>query len=355
MSAVPEQVSASPESAPEPAAHLGGDPVAALEAAAWALAAFTGTLRDALDAPLMDVLAADPQRTAVLESAGLVRRDGTGFTVHPSLTPADAPTARSAVEARLSGLRQAVSAAAEPGGSAGSAGSAGVAGSAGSSGPAGAAGPARGGWSAQPDEVLLNQGRASAATGRALADKVVPRLAGLGERLAMPGARMLDVGTGVAALAVVLAERFPQARVDGIDVLGRVLRLARAELATAPAAVADRITLRQQDVAGLAERDAYELVWLPAPFVSEPALEPALPRLAAALVPGGWLVAGTNPAAEEPLRRSVGRWVAVRNGGNSYDTAAMAAALEAVGLGETRTFPTVPGGPVLVAARRLAV
>ncbi|EYT81853.1 methyltransferase type 11, partial [Streptomyces sp. Tu 6176] len=192
-------------------------------------------------------------------------------------------------------------------------------------------------------------------TGRALADKVVPRLAGLGGRLAAPGARMLDVGTGVAALAAVLAERFPQARVDGIDVLGRVLRLARAELATVPAAVADRITLRQQDVAGLAERDAYELVWLPAPFVSEPALGPALPRLAAALVPGGWLVAGTNPASDDPLRRSVGRWAAVRNGGNSYDTAAMAAALEAAGLGETHTFPTVPGGPVLVAARRPAV
>ncbi|MFB7600499.1 SAM-dependent methyltransferase [Streptomyces sp. NPDC056160] len=331
MSAVPEQVSASPEPAPEQVPHLGGDPVAALEAAAWALAAFTGTLRDALDTPLMDVLAADPQRTAVLESAGLVRRDGTGFAVHPSLTPADAPTARSAVQARLSGLRQAVSAAAE------------------------SAGSAHGGWSAQPDEVLLNQGRASAATGRALADKVVPRLAGLGERLAAPGARLLDVGTGVAALAAVLAERFPQARVDGIDVLGRVLRLARAELATAPAAVADRITLREQDVAELAEQDAYELVWLPAPFVSEPALEAALPRLAAALVPGGWLVAGTNPASEDPLRRSVGRWVAVRNGGNSYDTTAMATALEAVGLGETRTFPTVPGGPVLVAARRPAM
>lgn len=334
MSAVPEQVSVFPGPVPEPVLRLGPSPAAALEAAAWAAAALVGTLRDALDTPLAEVLATDPRRTAVLESAGLVRADGTGFTVHPSLVPADGPTARSAVQARLSGLRQAVSAAAGPYGSSRPDGS------------------APGGWAAQSDEVLLNQGRASAATGRALADKVVPRLTGLAERLAAPGARILDVGTGVAALATVLAERFPQATVAGIDVLDRVLRLARAELAAVPAVVADRVTLRQQDVAELAERDAYELVWLPAPFLSEQALASALPRLAGALVPGGWLVAGTNPASEEPLLRSVGRWVAVRNGGNSYDTAAMTAAVESAGLGEARTFPTVPGGPVLVAARR---
>ncbi|MFC9916629.1 hypothetical protein [Streptomyces sp. NPDC127197] len=38
-------------------------------------------------------------------------------------------------------------------------------------------------------------------------------------------------------------------------------------------------------------------------------------------------------------------------GGNSFDTARMGEELDALGLEETRTFPTVPGGPVLVAAR----
>lgn len=324
---------ASPDPAAAPSVNpvlpLGENPVAALEAAVWAMAAVVGTQRQALSEPFEDVLRSDPQRTAVLESVGLVRREGDGFAVHPSLRPADAATAGSAVEAKLSSLRQAVAAAASDG-----------------------AGASEGGWGAQTDEVLLHQGRASAATGRALAGRIVPRLAGCAERLAVEGSRILDVGTGVGALAAALAEGFPRARVEGIDVLERALDLGRAELAAADPAVAARVSLHQRDAADVSEEAVYQLVWLPAPFLSEEALSAALPRLAAALAPGAWLVAGTNPVAEDALRRSVGRWTAVRGGGNSFDTVRMTEELEALGLAETNTFPTVPGGPVLVAARR---
>ncbi len=304
------------------------DPVAALEAASWALAAVIGTMRDALTAPLADVLAAAPQRTAVLEAAGLVARNGDEFIPHPSLRPAEGPTARSVVEAKLSSLRQAVAAAAHEGND--------IAG---------------GGWAGQEDEVLLNQGRASAATGRALATRVVPRLTGLADRLDVAGSRILDVGTGVAAIAVALAREFPRAHVLGIDILDRVLDLARVEMADAGEA-AERVSLRLLDVAEVDERSAYDLVWLPAPFLPEAVLDAALPRMADALVPGGWIVVGTNPASPDPLRQAVGRWTAVRNGGNAYDTDRMAEALTSSGLQEVRRFPTVPGGPVLVAARR---
>jgi SAM-dependent methyltransferase len=325
MSAPPEPATPSTNLA----LPLGENPVAVLEAAAWAMAAIVSTQRQALSAPLADVLACDPQRTAVLESLGLVRRGPGGFVVHPSLDQADAATARSAVEARLSSLQQAVSAAVSD-----------------------AAGTPQGGWGAQPDEVLLSQGRASAATGRALAAKIVPRLAGCAERLAAEGSRILDVGTGVGALALALAEGFPKARVEGIDVMERALGLARAELAAADPAVAARVSLCRRDAADVSETETYQLIWLPAPFLSEEALRAALPRLVEALVPGAWLVAGTNPVADDALRRSVGRWTAVRGGGNSFDAAHMSEELDAFGLGETRTLPTVPGGPVLVAARR---
>lgn len=315
-------------SVPPSAADWGDDPSATLEAAVWALAALVGTVDEAVTTPLTDVLAADPRRTAVLEAVGLVRRDGTGLVPHPSLVYADGQTARSAVAARLSSLRQAVAVAAREPAATG------------------------GGWAAQDDEVLLNQGRASAATGRALATRVVPELPGLAARLGRSGARILDVGTGVAALALALADAFPVAEVVGIDVLERVLELARAELAGAEPGVAGRVSLRHEDVVGLPDRAAYDLVWLPAPFLAEPALDTAVPRLTAALKPGGWLVVGTSPAAPDPLRRAVAGWHAVRNGGNSYDTDRMAAVLDAAGLLEGRRFPTVPGGPVLVAARR---
>ncbi len=326
-------MSASPENigpAMSGALPLGEDPVATLEAAVWAMAAVVSTQRQALSEPLEDVLAGDARRTAVLESVGLVRREADGFAVHPSLLPADALTARSGVEAKLSSLRQAVSAALDAQAAAGL------------------------GWGAQNDEVLLGQGRASAATGRALAGKVVPALPGCAERLRAEGSRVLDVGTGVGALAVVLAASFPEARVEGIDVLERALGLARAELSAADPAVAARVRLRRQNAAELSQEERYELIWLPAPFLSEEELRAALPRLAAALVPGAWLVAGTNPAADDALRRSVGRWTATLGGGNSFDTARMSEELVALGLEEVRTFPTVPGGPVLVAARRPA-
>ncbi|MFE7401605.1 class I SAM-dependent methyltransferase [Streptomyces sp. NPDC057557] len=310
---------------------LGENPVAVLEAAVWAMAAIVSAQRQALSEPLADVLERDPRRAAVLESVGLVRQGPDGYVVHPSLDQADSATARSAVEAKLASLRQAVSAAASD-----------------------ETGAAEGGWGAQSDEVLLSQGRASTATGRALAGKVVPRLPGCAERLEAEGSRILDVGTGVGALALALAEGFPEARVEGIDVLERVLGLGRAELAAADPAVAARVSLRRGDAADVDEDEAYQLIWLPAPFLSEEALRAALPRLVAALAPGAWLVAGTNPAVDDALRRSVGQWTAVRGGGNAFDTARMSEELVALGLGEARTFPTVPGGPVLVAARRPA-
>ncbi|MCO1595087.1 class I SAM-dependent methyltransferase [Micromonospora sp. RHAY321] len=320
-------VSASSSGA-SPHPHDGSvDPVAAMEASVWALAAVVGTMRDALSAPLAEVLAASPQRTAVLEAAGLLSWDGEVPVAHPSLVPADGPTGRSMVQARLSSLRQAVTAAAQD-----------------------ASAPAGGGWSELGDEVLLNQGRASAATGRALATRVVPGLPGLAERLDS-GGRVLDIGTGVAALAVALARELPRVSVVGIDILQRALDLAREELAQA-SDVADRITLRHQDVAEVTEVGAYDLVWFPAPFVAQDTLVAALPRLVEALRAGGWIVVGTNPPAGDPLRAAVDRWNAVRNGGNAYDTDRMAQVLADAGLDDVRRYPTVPGGPVLVAAHR---
>lgn len=132
----------------------------------------------------------------------------------------------------------------------------------------------------------------------------------------------------------------------------RVLDLARTELAEADPAVASRITLRLQDIGALDEQAAYDLIWLPVPFLSDTALESAIPRVHAALRPGGWLVTGTNPAAEHLLRRAVAAWTADLNGGNSGDTDRVGEALTAAGFCGEQRFPTVPGGPVLLAAQR---
>lgn len=302
---------------------IDAEPARALEAAAWALAAMISTLRETLTTPIGDVLAAAPQRTAVLEAAGLVDRNDDGFTVHPSLR-----LGQPLADGMLSSLRQAVAAATRDRDNA-----------------------VDGGWAFQPDEVLLGHGRGSAAAGRALATKIVPELTGLADRLNVAGSRVLDVGTGVAAIAVTLAREFPRAHVVGIDVLDRALDLARAELASATD-VAGRVSLRQMDLARVTEHASYDMIWLPAPFLAEAALDAGLPRAVDALLPGGWIVVATNPAPEDALLLAVSRWTAALNGGSACDTDRMAARLAASGLQEMRSFPIVRGGPVLLAARR---
>jgi predicted O-methyltransferase YrrM len=298
------------------------DPLNELDASVWTFAALIATLREAQEGSVSAALAAAPQRTAVLEAAGLVGRGPDGLSlVH------EYPQSPGPVSAKLSSFRQAIAAA------------------------AGEQSAALG-WAAQEDAVLLNQGRASAATGKALATRLVPELAGLAGRLDAEGARILDIGTGIGAIATELARAFPQAHVVGIDILERVLKLAEQNRAENGADVADRVELRRLDVAELAERDAYDLVWIPVPFLSDGIVESALRNAAAAVRSGGWLVAGTNPPATSPLLRAIADWNALRNDGSSADADAVSDLISTQGLTDLRRFPTVPGGPILVAARR---
>jgi hypothetical protein len=110
--------------------------------------------------------------------------------------------------------------------------------------------------------------------------------------------------------------------------------------------------VRHQDAVDLRERDLYDLIWLPAPFLSDDVLQACPPHVAAALTDGGWLVAGTNPAPHDPLLAAVADWTAARNGGSALTAPRMSRALSDLGFRDLRHIPTAPGGPVLVAARR---
>ncbi|MFD4874499.1 methyltransferase domain-containing protein [Streptomyces sp. NPDC058420] len=191
-----------------------------------ALAAVVATLRETGASSLEEALAADPARTAVLAAAGFVRRDGEKVIAAPvsQLGPASSNMA----SARLSSMRQAVAA---------------------------ASGKAVTGWDAQSDNVLLDQGRASAGTGHALATRLMPSLPGLADRLATAGSRVLDIGTGTGALALALAQDLSNVHVTGIDSLERAIRLAGQEMGKAEPGSADRVELRHQDAVDLRERD----------------------------------------------------------------------------------------------------
>jgi SAM-dependent methyltransferase len=205
-------------------------------------------------------------------------------------------------------------------------------------------------WVSQPDEAIITQGRASAQGAAAFQQLGLPLMPGLAEALAEPGARMLDVGTGVAALAASYAELFPELTVVGIDVLPRVLAMAEDLLLASP--VADRVVLREQDVSELTDQATFALAWLPAPFVPEAALRVGVPRVARSLIPGGWLTLGHGKLGRDPLDAALTRFKTVSYGGTALSNEQAQALLLDAGLVDVATIPTPPGAPAVTIGRR---
>ena len=112
------------------------------------------------------------------------------------------------------------------------------------------------------------------------------------ERLPGSPAKALDVGTGTGKAARVVARRFPQAEVVGIDLSPEMVAEAERQL---PAELAGRIAFRTADAARLPFADhAFELVVLQnaIPFFDE---------VARVLAPRGTAVIAFTRGAETPI------------------------------------------------------
>ena len=166
--------------------------------------------------------------------------------------------------------------------------------------------PARQGAWSYADPVLLEaQGSASAMVARLIA----------GAELAKPGARILDVGTGVGGLAVALAQTFPDSTGVGIDPWEPALGLAREKVAST--GLDGRVTLRSINVQDLDDSEGFDLAWLPSFFIPESVLDQAIARIYAAMRPGGTLVVGLGYGeGEDALASAVDDLFTVRSGGS---------------------------------------
>ena len=60
------------------------------------------------------------------------------------------------------------------------------------------------------------------------------------------GRRILDIGTGTGLIAIMMAQRFPDAQVTGIDIVTSAVEQARENVKASP--FADRITILEADV-----------------------------------------------------------------------------------------------------------
>lgn len=144
------------------------------------------------------------------------------------------------------------------------------------------------GWSYTDPEVLTAQGIPGRAGFRMLAKEIFPRLTGLIEQLQRPGAAFLDVGTGIAAIALEMARLFPTLRVVGLEPQDQPLAEARRNVAAA--GLGEQIELRDQRIEDLVEKDVYTLVWLPQVFLPLPIVKSALHISWQALQPSGWII-----------------------------------------------------------------
>jgi SAM-dependent methyltransferase len=183
------------------------------------------------------------------------------------------------------------------------------------------------GWAATDPLILDGYGRLSMMIPGLVAG-AAPELAGVRS--------FLDVGTGVGLLAVAAAGVWPDADVVGVDVWEPSLERARANIAEA--GLAERVTVREQDAAELADVEAFDCTWLPTFFFRPEQVEAIARAVLRATRPGGWIVLGYTTKICERLPRAASRLHTVRGGGEDLSGADAESVLKATGWTAVRTL-----------------
>lgn len=205
------------------------------------------------------------------------------------------------------------------------------------------------GWNYADTSLLQRAGEITEGFANVL-PRLLPALEGLAPRLEGSGAEFLDVGTGVARLAIGMARKWPSLRVVGLDVWGPSLALARKNVAEA--SLQDRIEVREQAAEELADERRFDLAWLPSVFVPPHELGRLVERIHRSLKPGGWLLfAAASPG--EDLRGAAIRFCVSLYGGASSTPPEIEKLLIDKGLKDVRTLPGPPRDfKIVVAGRR---
>lgn len=206
------------------------------------------------------------------------------------------------------------------------------------------------GWKYTDTELLQGGGEITEGFANVL-PRFLPLLDGLGPRLEGSGA-FLDVGTGVARLSIAVARKWTSLRVVGLDVWAPALAVARKNVAAA--GLQDRIEIREQPGEELADEGAFDLAWLPAPFVPAATLGRLVERVQRSLKPGGWLLLAAAKEGED-LRGAALRFHVALYGGTPSSQGEIERLLTEKGLTEVKTLPGPPRDfKIIVAGRRAA-
>jgi SAM-dependent methyltransferase len=210
------------------------------------------------------------------------------------------------------------------------------------------------GWSSEDPELLEAQGLLSALPVPMLAQRLLPSLGDLGERLRAPDAAMLDVGAGVGHVAIAFAREFPAMRVVGLEPAEAPFALARENVREA--GLADRIELRQQLVQDMTDEGRFDFAWLPIVFLPTEVVRAGLRTVLRALRPGGYLAIGVVAAPGPDLGSALWRLRARLWGSEGLTAEEAERLVEEAGYAEIRSLPPRPGGVLtpIVATRPAA-
>jgi SAM-dependent methyltransferase len=205
------------------------------------------------------------------------------------------------------------------------------------------------GWSQEDPELLQAVGTMSAATVGWFKSAAATRP---GFAAAIGGdATFLDIGTGVAGIAIEAARSWPAMKAVGLEIWPPSLALARANIDAS--GMGDRIELRNQNVMDLDDREAFSLIWLPAPCISGEVVTAVLPRLRRALRPGGYLVFNTVILPADPLAGSIARLRIAQLGGHPWTASDAVDQLRGLGLEDIDIVPPFGAYQMIIGRRAL--
>ena len=187
------------------------------------------------------------------------------------------------------------------------------------------------GWHHDDPAVLDTQGRASKHIISRI-QAIATKRARLAELLRQPGA-FLDIGTGVGWIAIEAARVWPNLHVTGIDIWEPSLALAQRNIADS--GMAERVSVRKENIENLREVARYNLVWLPSVFMPEEVIRR---HVFQALAPGGTLIFALWETSSEPLRQALTSLGVVRMGGHPWRREEVVSLLDATGFTDVEAF-----------------
>jgi len=163
---------------------------------------------------------------------------------------------------------------------------------------------------------------------------------------------LLDVGAGVGWLAVSAAQVWPTCTIVGIDTWPSSLERARTNIADS--GLADRIEIRDQSVTDVADRDRFDLTWVPSFFLAADVVPTAFERIRTATRPGGQIVVGRYDPPPDGLATATLRLRTIRDGGSWLATEEIVDLLRSTGWTDVRVVPMPGPAPLVFVAGRKA-